>query len=137
MDFSELGKKATPWGRTIHEPTIVGGEFVFVGFHVTTAIDRYRYGFCAPPNVESDVESGKITAALVPLLMAVFRAISRAPITWLRACLRPPLPVRPLRAGTATAARSPMMPTTARSSTRVKAALLRSVSVNLAELRRV
>jgi hypothetical protein len=29
------------------------------------------------------------------------------------------------------------MPTTARSSTRVKAALLRSVSVNLAELRRV
>jgi len=30
-----------------------------------------------------------------------------------------------------------MMPTTARSSTRVKAALLRSVSVNLAELSRV
>jgi len=50
------------------------------------------------------------------------RAISRAPMTWLRACFRPPLPVRPLRAGTATAARSPMMPTTARSSTRVNAA---------------
>jgi len=53
--------------------------------------------------------------------MAVFRAISRALMTWLRACLRPPLPVRPLRAGTATTARSPIMPTTARSSTRVKA----------------
>ena len=81
--------------------------------------------------------SGKITAALVPLAIAVLRAISRAPISWLRACLRPPLPVRPLRAGTATTARRPMIPTTARSSTRVKAALLRSDSVNLAELRRV
>jgi hypothetical protein len=58
-------------------------------------------------------------------------------MTWLKACLRPPLPVRPLRAGTATAARSPMIPMTARSSTRVKAALLGSVSVNLAGLRRV
>ncbi len=81
--------------------------------------------------------SGKITAALVPVEMAVLRAISRALMTWLRACLRPPLPVRPLRAGTPTAARRPMIPMTARSSTRVKAALLRSVSVNLAELRRV
>jgi len=83
------------------------------------------------------VLSGKITAALVPVEMAVLRAISRAPITWLRACFRPPLPVRPLRAGTATAARRPIMPTTARSSTRVNAALLRTVSVNLGELRRV
>ena len=66
--------------------------------------------------------SGKITAAFVPVLMAVLRAISRAPMTWLRACLRPPLPESPLSAGTATAARSPMMPTTARSSTRVNAA---------------
>ena len=65
--------------------------------------------------------SGKITAALVPVEMAVLRAISMAPITWLRACLRPPLPVRPLRAGTPTAARRPMIPMTARSSTRVKA----------------
>ena len=66
--------------------------------------------------------SGKITAALVPLEMAVLRAISMAPINWLRACLRPPLPVRPLRAGTPTAARRPMIPMTARSSTRVNAA---------------
>ena len=121
VDFSELGNKAMPCGRAIQDPTILGREFVFVGFHVTIAIDLYRYGFCAPPNAESDVESGKMTAALVPLEMAVLRAISSAPITWLRACLRPPLPVRPLRAGTATAARSPIMPTTARSSTRVKA----------------
>ena len=80
-------------------------------------MERYLYASPEPKEL-----SGKITAALVPVEMAVLRAISRAPMTWLKACLRPPLPVRPLRAGTATAARSPIMPTTARSSTRVKAA---------------
>ncbi len=39
--FSELGKKATPWGRTIHEPSIVGDVLVLVGFHATTAMERY------------------------------------------------------------------------------------------------
>ena len=115
-DVSEFGKKAIPWGRVIQEPTMVAGLLELVGFQATTAIDRYLYSSPA-----AKVLIGKMTAALVPVLMAVFRAISRAPITWLRACFRPPLPVRPLRAGTATAARSPMMPTTARSSTRVKA----------------
>ena len=128
----EFGNRAIPWGRTIQEPTMVAGAVELVAFHATTAMDRYLY---ASP--EAKVLSGKITAALVPVEMAVLRAISRAPITWLRACFRPPLPVRPFRAGTATAAKSPMMPTTARSSTRVNAALLRSDSVNLDELRRV
>ena len=112
----EFGKRAIPWGRTIQEPTMVV-RLVLVGFQATTAIERYLY---ASPSLK--LLSGKITAALVPVEMAVFLAISRAPMTWLMACLRPPLPVRPLRAGTATAARSPMIPMTARSSTRVKAA---------------
>ena len=133
-DVSEFGKKVIPWGRTIQEPTMVAGALVLVGFQATTAIERYLYAVGSP---KVKVMSGKITAALVPVLIAVLRAISRAPMTWLKACLRPPLPVRPFRAGTATAARSPMIPMTARSSTRVNAALLRSVSVNLAELRRV
>jgi len=110
----EFGKKAIPWGRTIQDPVIVAGLLVLVGFQATTAIERYLYA-------STESLSGKTTAALVPVLMAVFLAISRAPMTWLRACLRPPLPVRPFRAGTATAASSPMMPMTARSSTRVKA----------------
>lgn len=41
VGFSELGKKATPWGRTIHEPSIVGDVLVLVGFHATTAMERY------------------------------------------------------------------------------------------------
>jgi len=115
------GKNATPWGKTIQGPTIDGSVEELVGFQATTAIDRYRYGFSLPPNVESDVEFGKMTAALVPVLMAVLRATSKAPNSWPRACFRPPLPVRPLIAGTPTTARSAMMPMTAMSSTRVKA----------------
>jgi len=119
----EFGNRAIPWGRTIHEPTMVAGALVLVGFQVTTAKERYLYGFRESSVLPIKVKelSGKITAALVPVEMAVLRAISSAPITWLRACFRPPLPVSPLRAGTATAARRPIMPTTARSSTRVKA----------------
>ena len=124
----EFGRSAIPCGRTIQEPTIAAGAFVLVVFQATTAIERYLY---ASP--EAKVLSGKITAAFVPVEMAVLRAISRAPMTWLRACFRPPLPVRPLRAGTATAARSPMMPTTARSSTRVKAAMVRGGMKELRE----
>ena len=37
----DLGKRATPWGRTIQEPTIVAGKLVLVAFHATTAIERY------------------------------------------------------------------------------------------------
>jgi len=39
--FSELGKKETPWGSTIQEPSIVAGRVVLVGFQATTAMERY------------------------------------------------------------------------------------------------
>ena len=39
--ISELGKKATPCGRTIQGPTIVVGKLELVAFHATTAIERY------------------------------------------------------------------------------------------------